>query len=503
MAPNIKLGILLLYMVACYQWSFGQEFPNGKIVEQSIELGEKYYRSGLYNEAVNQYKKALDHIDKKNSSHVLIDLQNDIGCVYLSMNNYSAAKLFFEEALQGSQQIHYQKGNADAQGYLGVVHEKQGDYLTALSFQKRSLDIFTNINDQVGIALINENIGSIFEDLQKYDLAHTYFTDAYQILKGSDTKEEANVLNNIGDTYRKRHIYTKAKEYTSMSLKLSKQLKDYNLLASAYKDLAKTHALLNDYKNAYISKLASDDFHKKALLNQNADQINTLQVAYASEKQKSQIQLLQEQNKVIKANETLLIVTFACSSIIAIILLIYYSKKRASKAKLQTYKQRTLQAELAKKEIEEKNLQKDIQLKTTALSRYSLHLSQKNKILADLSSTLKNIANRSNINYEKKIKEITKEIDFNLKQENEWEEFKVFFKDIHPNFVKKLSNISEENLSPSELKLGILLRLNLSSKEIASILRVTPDSVRVARHRLRKKLPIDSKEDLVNFMLAI
>ncbi|WP_157811716.1 helix-turn-helix transcriptional regulator [Tenacibaculum sp. SZ-18] len=47
----------------------------------------------------------------------------------------------------------------------------------------------------------------------------------------------------------------------------------------------------------------------------------------------------------------------------------------------------------------------------------------------------------------------------------------------------------------------MLLRLNLTSKEIAEILNVTPDSVRVARYRLRKKLPISPKEDLVNFML--
>ena len=102
-----------------------------------------------------------------------------------------------------------------------------------------------------------------------------------------------------------------------------------------------------------------------------------------------------------------------------------------------------------------------------------------------------------------KIKELVKEIDFNLKQEQEWDEFMTFFKEIHPEFIKKLSALSENSLSPAELRLGMLLRLNLSSKEIASILRVTPDSVRVARYRLRKKLPIDQKDELVNFMIEL
>jgi DNA-binding CsgD family transcriptional regulator len=107
------------------------------------------------------------------------------------------------------------------------------------------------------------------------------------------------------------------------------------------------------------------------------------------------------------------------------------------------------------------------------------------------------------VNYEKHLKDLCSDIDFTLQQDNEWEDFNVFFKEIHPNFTKNLSEIAIENVTPTELKLGILLRLNLSSKEIASILRVTPDSVRVARHRFRKKLPIDTKEDLVTFLLSL
>jgi DNA-binding CsgD family transcriptional regulator len=193
---------------------------------------------------------------------------------------------------------------------------------------------------------------------------------------------------------------------------------------------------------------------------------------------------------------------FAIAAILTI-LYNYLGRKRKAKIKIQEYKQRMLKAELDKKAIEERNLQREVQLKTASLSRYSLHLSQKNKILLDLANTLRNIASRRNMDTSEKIKALVKEIDFNLQQEHEWDEFMNFFKEIHPEFIKKLSTMSQDNLSPAELRLGMLLRLNLTSKEIASILRVTPDSVRVARHRLRKKLPIDQKEELVNFMIEL
>jgi DNA-binding CsgD family transcriptional regulator len=178
-------------------------------------------------------------------------------------------------------------------------------------------------------------------------------------------------------------------------------------------------------------------------------------------------------------------------------------KRRKEKRQIQEYEKRLLRTELEKKVIEEENLQNQIQLKTVALSKYSLHLSQKNKILHDISATLKNIANRKNMDTSEKIKVLSKEIDQNLKHDQDWHEFVNYFSDIHPNFVKKLSTYPKEQLSPAELRLGMLLRLNLNSKEIAAVLRVTPDSIRVARHRLRKKLGIEQKEKLVHFLLGL
>ena len=452
---------------------------------------------------MNYYKLALDHIDKNMINSLLVDLKNDIGHIYMGMNNYKAARIFFEEALVNAEKINYLKGKAIAQGCTDITFEKQGNYLEALEHQKQSLKIFELQRDSMGIAIINENIGSIHEDLMNYPLAHSYFKKSYRILEDSKIKAEANVLNNISDVHRKSGNYQDSLAYTNESLGLALEINDNKLVESGYKDLSKIYTLLSKYEKVYQFKLESDIYRELSLKNQSINQINTLQTRYLTEKKETEIQLLQEKNKVSNARLGLLFVISMAIIIVFVVLLIYYNKKRKVNQKVLKCKQRMLKAELDKKKIQEKNLQKDIQLKTIALSRYSLHLAQKNKILSDLSRTLKRIAVTKNIDVNQKIKDITKDIDFNLRQENEWEEFKIFFKELHPDFVKKLSNISEESLSPSELKLGILLRLNVSSKEIASILRVTPDSVRVTRYRLRKKLPIDAKEDLVNFMLAI
>ncbi|OEK07191.1 hypothetical protein BFP71_05935 [Roseivirga misakiensis] len=47
-------------------------------------------------------------------------------------------------------------------------------------------------------------------------------------------------------------------------------------------------------------------------------------------------------------------------------------------------------------------------------------------------------------------------------------------------------------LTAYDLRLCTYLKANLSTKEIATLLNITPDSVKKAKHRLRKKLSIDA-----------
>jgi DNA-binding CsgD family transcriptional regulator len=59
------------------------------------------------------------------------------------------------------------------------------------------------------------------------------------------------------------------------------------------------------------------------------------------------------------------------------------------------------------------------------------------------------------------------------------------------------------DLTPSELRLASLMRLNLNSKDIASTLNISPDSLRISRHRLKKKLALEKGESLQQFILGI
>ncbi|MFK8059319.1 MAG: helix-turn-helix transcriptional regulator [Polaribacter sp.] len=79
-----------------------------------------------------------------------------------------------------------------------------------------------------------------------------------------------------------------------------------------------------------------------------------------------------------------------------------------------------------------------------------------------------------------------------------WSQFIFKFKQLHPNFLEKLKIVAS-SISPTETKLSILVFLNLTSKEIADLLNISPSSVNQGKYRLKKKLNIDKEKSITQF----
>jgi DNA-binding CsgD family transcriptional regulator len=291
--------------------------------------------------------------------------------------------------------------------------------------------------------------------------------------------------------------------YTHQALELARQLDDKHQLESAHKDLSKIYAATGKFDRAYEHLREANRYWEEALAIQNRSQLNVLQTLYETDKKESEIQWLRAQNQASSSQQKVLAVSVGALLVLLATTLVMARKKRLADKRLQVLKEKALKVELDRKKMEEANLQHEINLKSAALTRYSLNLSHKNKVLIDLSKSLSHMVGRQHMDFSGKMRSLVREIDQTMNQDGEWDEFMQIFEEIHPDFMKRLNDLAEGSLSSSELRLAMLLRLNLSSKEIASILRVTPDSVRVARYRLRKKLPIPHEKELANFMVEL
>ena len=100
------------------------------------------------------------------------------------------------------------------------------------------------------------------------------------------------------------------------------------------------------------------------------------------------------------------------------------------------------------------------------------------------------------------LKKIIRSLASEEKLDEEWNQFSIHFNNVHTNFLITLKN-AHPNLNAHELKLCAYLRMNLTSKEIAQLLSISVRGVEISRYRLRKKLQLQPKEDLFQFLLNV
>lgn len=144
-------------------------------------------------------------------------------------------------------------------------------------------------------------------------------------------------------------------------------------------------------------------------------------------------------------------------------------------------------------------LQIELALKDRELVSFLLQLSQKNELLNKVTHLLQaNDVHQSKkaIGTIEKLKEL---LQANAVHPVDWSMVENQIEKIHPGFLDRLQRIHPV-VSVNDKKLCSYIRLGLSSKEIAGLLNITPKSVEISRVRLRKKLGINTKIRLVNYL---
>lgn len=154
---------------------------------------------------------------------------------------------------------------------------------------------------------------------------------------------------------------------------------------------------------------------------------------------------------------------------------------------------------LKNKKIKEQLLSNELDRRNRELASRLLLQTQKNKLVSDSLRTL----NQSTANKELPLENIEPVIH-DLKQamqEDSPQDFDYYFVKTHPNFYARLQS-DFPKLTQTELHLCAYLKLNLSTKDIAVISNINPNSARIARARLRKTLGLaKTKTTITEFLV--
>lgn len=165
------------------------------------------------------------------------------------------------------------------------------------------------------------------------------------------------------------------------------------------------------------------------------------------------------------------------------------------------HEQHELEKEIER--LKSDKLQIKILAKDKELVSNSLQVVKKNKVLNGIIQKIKDIDTNTlddstKFEFNKLHKSIVKEVN----TDKSWKDLEKHIKNVHFEFLKRLKE-KYPTISPRELDLSTYLLMNMSTKEIAEIMNISTGGVELARYRLRKKLGLNKKENLIGFLMSI
>lgn len=182
--------------------------------------------------------------------------------------------------------------------------------------------------------------------------------------------------------------------------------------------------------------------------------------------------------------------------------------KRALTRKLQLEKEEFIKEEAAATEkqiikLQTEKLQVQLAGKNREIANSAMSLVYKNELLQKLSQEMYKLKDSNGkLLEEDQLRKIQKVIDEGMNDERDWNLFESSFNEAHESFFKKLK-ANHPDLVPNDLKLCAYLHMNMSSKEMASLLNISLRGVEIRRYRLRKKLDVPHDKNLVEFLMEV
>ncbi len=485
-----------------------------RIGEQGIELSETIdYPKGKFDGLMTigigylnlgNYKEALDHFQQANQ--LAVSLKNAefkarttyyMGLIHDYLGNFEKGLSYFDESLR----LYESLGNTRWQGILsngiGVALSKVGREVEGLEILKEALEIFESNGMERESSVPLNNIGEYYLHDNKPEQALSYYQQSLQLSqKYNIPRGEAIALTNVGLSYRALKDYNAALNYMMQGLELAQNY-EYNVeVYEIYREMAQTYEAMNLPEKAIAYYKKHTELKDSILSNEHEAQIAELLVEFETEKKETELAASQQQILELEQKQRfqrLLTAVIVAGLILAVILIFLLISRHRVQQKLS-------ESELRNKKLESQKLKEELEFKNKDLTNFALDIARKNEFSQKIHNGLHLIHQSSDPNFRKdKIKELLILTASHLKVNDDIREFQMNVEKVNQDFFHQLSERFPE-LTNTEKQLCGLLRLNLSTKDIANIRNISPKSVEMGRYRLRKKLNLEANEDINAFL---
>ena len=476
-------------------------------------IGNVYYVQKNYQAASEYYFKALEYFNRENDDYGRATTLNNIALVKEDLNQLDTALVLFREALIIRQKIGDPNLIAHSFTYIGRIYGYRNQNTKALDYFQKSFDIYNLSDDKNGMAFTSRYLGDIYLQAGDIKKAQSSFTDAVTYYREAANNigvaETYSYLAELelssGDLSRALQYGQKMKE-VALSAGVMALISDaYLLLSNVYEKQGKSTEALSHYKYSMQYLDSVRDREVAETISRQEFLYERSRAARELELRENKIELLENAKRIDRIKRNALLGGIVLLLVIAVLIYSrqYNIHKRDREIIRKNEEIRKAQDSLVKlQQKEQASLKAELMHKQSELSNFALHIIHKNDLLKEVSAKLRGMQKCDEEEKREKLNELVVSVSQNKRLDQEIRMFQKKVDTQNKAFFKSLENRFPD-LTANDKRIISLLRLNLSTKEIASLNNTSEKAVEMGRYRLRKKLNLGPHDNINTFLKAL
>jgi tetratricopeptide (TPR) repeat protein/DNA-binding CsgD family transcriptional regulator len=409
-------------------------------------LGHLYSGLGDYTRALEHQFESLSLLETSADRDSVGVTYAAIGTTYALSGDYDEAHRYVLRALAEFRDSGNRYLEVQALSNLGSILYSRGELTTALEYSLTAVAIYEALDDRLHTAASLVTVGNIYERQSDLDAAlHCYLRAMRALGDDVDERLHVSILASVGNIYRLTGAYNEALFMFDQALRISQEIDEPRYEYQLHESLSQVY----------------EDLALPAQALEHHKQFARLRNELAGQERQKAIAELQ----------------------------VRFEVERAEREREQLRARAT-------------ELESEMERKQSELMALALNLVQKNELLDALKEQIKELKQGSGETSNGIVQKLLNEIDANRSSDANWKLFEQQLEVLHPDLIRRLSE-RYPSLTPTELKVCSLAAINLSSKDMASLLYMSVRTVETHRLSVRRKLDLPKESNLTGFLATL
>lgn len=500
--------------------------------EAANNAGALYRRLGIIDSARVYLNLALETDLARNNTRGVNKTLYDLGTMEKNIGHYELAYQNLIAVSRSQEQAGDSSSWLNTLTALGNLHFYLGNNSKARGYYHDALAIAHHLNDSSQMVMLLTNLSAIIDDSINLEQANRYAREGLTMAKkNNDYNSLIALYGNLANAYMKQNktdsslmYYQKGLKHTTkannlylvnnfhiqmaqafqqsgqndeayilfaQALKIASNMDNLPGMRDALMGMAVIDSLRGDYRRSLMHFTEGTKWNDSIQKTESNNRISELELKYETERKERIIEELESKGHYNQLLQLLNIVfTLAAITVLSLLALLYRKQKLISQHRVATLEKEQIHA----REMLDSNRKE--------LTAHVLSLAKAEEVIRNVNTQINHLMPKVDNQASEQLNILINTLRNSQNSQKLWQEFEQRFDELNNGFINKLL-LQFPSLSPTEIRMCALLRLQLSTKDLAELTQRSPRTIEYTRTNIRRKMGLSSTDNLLTKLWSI